>query len=79
MPEKGENMKNYFLKLLSLIGLAPTQDEKDMVRKIKNSYSSLKVSGRGVVSVSADEVINNPEFRNLYARASAIVEREKEK
>lgn len=69
-------MKFYFFKFLSLIGLAPSKDEEEMVRKIKNSYSSLKVSGRGVVSVSADEVINNPEFKDLYARASAIVEKE---
>ncbi|CAD7560617.1 hypothetical protein CIP106467_0827 [Citrobacter europaeus] len=48
-----------------------------MVRKLKNTYSSLKVVGRGTITVSADEVINNPEFKELYIRASNIVERSK--
>ncbi|MDQ0020092.1 hypothetical protein [[Curtobacterium] plantarum] len=62
-------------KLLSFVGLAPRKDEEEMVEKIKNTYSSLKVVGRGTVTVSADEVIGNPEFRDLYARASNIVAR----
>lgn len=61
--------------ILSFVGLAPNKDEEEMVRKIKNTYSTLKVVGRGTVTVSADEVIGNPEFRDLYARASDIVAR----
>lgn len=70
-------MKIYFLNVLRFLGLAPSKDEENMVAKIKNSYSSLKVSNRGVVSVSVDEVIKNSHFKDLYARASAIVERDK--
>lgn len=43
-------MKIYFLNVLRFLGLAPSKDEENMVAKIKNSYSSLKVSNRGVVS-----------------------------
>ena len=63
--------------ILRSFGLAPGKDEEEMVRKLKNTYSSLKVVGRGTITVSADEVINNPEFKELYIRASKIVERSK--
>ena len=63
--------------ILRFLGLAPGKDEEEMVRKLKNTYSSLKVVGRGTITVSADEVINNPEFKELYIRSSNIVERSK--
>lgn len=63
--------------LLRFLGLAPSKDEEEMVKKLRNTYTSLKVVGRGTVTVSADEVINNPEFKDLYERASNIVERSK--
>lgn len=65
-------MKNILLCIARFLDLAPSEYEKKMVEKIKNSYSSLRVSSRGVVSVSADEVINNPEFQDLYPKKEAI-------
>jgi len=72
-------MKNILLCIARFLDLAPSEAEKKMVDKIKNSYSSLKVSNRGVVSVSADEVINNPEFQDLYPKISEIVKRSNER
>jgi hypothetical protein len=59
--------------LLSYIGLAPTPEEMEMVNAINNTYESMKVVGRGTVTVSVEEVINNPEFKDLYPLAKDIV------
>lgn len=71
-------MKNILLCIARFLDLAPSKDEKKMIEKIKNSYSSLRVSNRGVVSVLADEVINNPEFQELYPKVSKIVKKSNE-
>ncbi|HFU2860265.1 TPA: hypothetical protein ACGQ50_003850 [Enterobacter cloacae] len=62
-------------RIFSFVGLAPSKEEEEMVKKIKNTYTTLRVVGRGTVTVSADEVIGNPEFQDLYPRVSNIVAR----
>ncbi len=52
--------------ILSLIGLAPKRHEYEIVEKLGSTYKTLKVIGRGTVTVSIVEVVNNKEFEHLH-------------
>ncbi|VTQ59417.1 Uncharacterised protein [Campylobacter jejuni] len=65
-------------KLMIFLGLAPDNNEMEMVKKIRDSYSSLEVVGRGTVRISAKEIRQDPAFKKLSVRAQRIVESSQE-
>lgn len=72
-------MRNKKRKILSYIGLAPTLEEEEMIEIINNTYKSAKVGRYGGISISAEEVINNPEFKGLDAIFKSIIARDKKR
>jgi hypothetical protein len=60
--------------LLSLLGLAPTERDREIAQLVKNSYKSVRVVGRGTIKIDAKEVRDSPEFQRALQRAQAIVE-----
>ncbi len=60
--------------LMVYLGLAPKKDEMEMVNKIRESYNTLEVVGRGTVRISAKEIRQDPVFKDLSERAQRIVE-----
>lgn len=60
--------------LLRLLGLAPTQRDREIAQLVKNSYKSVRVVGRGTIKIDAKEVFDSPEFQRALQRAQAIVD-----
>lgn len=72
-------MINKKRKILSYIGLAPIPEEEEMIEIINITYKSAKVSRRGGISICAEEVINNPEFKGLDKIFKSIIEGDKKR
>lgn len=51
----------------------PSKEEAEFVERINNSFKSLRVVGRGTVTVDVQEVQNSPEFKKALARAKELV------
>lgn len=60
--------------LLSLLGLAPTQRDREIAQLVNNSFKSVRVVGRGTIKIDAKEVFDSPEFQLALQRAQAIVD-----
>ena len=60
--------------LLRLLGLAPTQRDREIAQLVKNSFKSVRVVGRGTIKIDAKEVFDSPEFQLALQRAQAIVD-----
>ena len=60
--------------LLRLLGLAPTQRDREIAQLVKNSFKSVRVVGRGTIKIDAKEVFDSPEFQRALQRAQAIVD-----
>ncbi|EGQ8181299.1 hypothetical protein U5884_004616 [Vibrio parahaemolyticus] len=56
------------------LGMWGTKEERDLSKKIKNSYSSLKVVGRGTVFISPEEVHKDLVANDIYEKAKKLVE-----
>jgi len=59
--------------LLRLLGLAPSEDDRKLKELVNNSYSSIKVVGRGTIRIDPKEVSQSEEFKRARAQAKAIV------
>lgn len=53
--------------------IRPSKSEQDFAEKLSNSFKSLKVEGRGTVSVDVSEVQKSEAFRKQLTRARALV------
>lgn len=63
-----------FKKFLQYIGLAPTQEDKELKELIDNSYKSLRVVGRGTGKIDPSEVRQSKEWKEAKGKARAILE-----
>jgi hypothetical protein len=61
------------VSLLELIGLAPTERDQRLRKLVSNSYTSVKVVGRGTVKIDPQEVSASDEFRQARREARMIV------
>lgn len=61
------------MKFLGKFGWAPSERVKKRRELVENSYSSVKVVGRGTINIDPSEVTKTPEFRAARAKAKAIV------
>lgn len=62
----------------TLLGI-PNQTEQDrqIIKELNNSYSSLRVVGRGTMMVDPSEVSDNIASNGFYEKARRIVESSK--
>ena len=61
-------------KLLEFIGLEPSDREKQTLENLKeHGNSSMKVVGRGTLTMSEREAKKSPAYRELAERASEIL------
>jgi hypothetical protein len=61
-------------KLLDFLGFGLTAQDKELAKKLNESYDTLRVVGRGTVMVDANEVRENIKRQGLYQKAKEIVE-----
>jgi len=65
------------IKIICKILVRGTNSTKERKRAIRyaigNSYTSMKIEGRGTIYVDPSEVRNNMESENLFDRAERIV------
>ncbi len=61
------------MSLLRLLGLSPSEEDKKLKKLVENSYSSIRVVGRGTVKIDPNEVRNTKEFQDAREEAKAIV------
>jgi hypothetical protein len=69
-------MSDFWLKIITL-GVAGTKEERALASKIKGSYSSLKVVGRGTISIDPSEVHKDLVASGVFERAEKLVEASK--
>lgn len=67
-------MSNFLLKLLQLIGIIQTPENKAMSELVKSGYKS-SVVGRGTVMVDVEDVMADPNFINFRAKAKRLTNR----
>lgn len=61
-------------KILGLLGIIPTEEEQRILDKIKASqYTSMKVVGRGTLTMEAYEVASSAAFKKRTEQARQIV------
>lgn len=56
-------------------GLIGSKEDRALSKKIKESYASFRVVGRGTISISAAEVHDDLVQNGAYEKAQALVER----
>jgi hypothetical protein len=61
------------LKFLVMLGLAPSENDKELAKLINNSYDSVQVVGRGTIKIDPGEVYRSPEFKVMQAKAKKII------
>lgn len=61
------------MKVLKVLGLAPSSQDKRLKELVDKSYSSVRVVGRGTVRIDPKEVRQSAEFRKAMALAKEIV------
>lgn len=62
-----------FNRLAQYFGFAPSENEIEMVNKIRNSYKSIEVVGRGTVRIDPAEVRRDPVFIENAQKARSLV------
>lgn len=53
----------------------PSKEERQFAERLKKSYKTLRVEGRGLVTVDVTEVQNSEEFKKNLERAKQLVNR----
>lgn len=61
-------------QILIYLGFAPSEQDKKLRALVENSYTSLRVVGRGTVRIDPDEVRQSEEFKRALALAREICE-----
>lgn len=60
--------------ILKVLGLAPSERDKELRSLVEQSYDSVQVVGRGTIKIDPEEVHRSKEFQNARALAKKIVE-----
>ena len=61
------------MTILRMLGLSPSEEDKKLKQLVENSYTSLRVVGRGTVKIDPKEVRNTEEFKRANKAAKDIV------
>lgn len=61
------------MNILKLLGLVPGEEDKKLRQLVENTYSSVRVVGRGTVKIDPTEVRKTPEFKRARTAAKSIV------
>lgn len=61
------------MKLLQILGLSPSEQDKKLKKLVDNSYKSVRIVGRGTVKIDPKEVRDTEEFRKARREAMEIV------
>lgn len=59
--------------ILKVLGLAPSNRDKELKELVAQSYASVRVVGRGTINIDPQEVRQSDEFKRAMAQAKAIV------
>lgn len=62
------------MNILEVIGLAPSKRDNELKKLVAQSYSSVRVVGRGTINIDPREVRQSDEFRRALAQAKVIVD-----
>ncbi len=60
--------------LLRVLGLAPSDRDREIMQLVKGSYKSVQVVGRGTIKIDPQEVLETPEFQHALKLAKEIVD-----
>lgn len=61
------------MKLLKLFGMLRSEQDKHLKQLVDNSYSSVRVVGRGTVKIDSEEVTKHRNFQQARQKAKEIV------
>lgn len=61
------------MSFLSMLGLAPNEDDKRLRELVQGSYKKVKVVGRGTIRIDPKEVSSSKEFKNAQDKARNLV------
>ena len=61
------------MSFLSMLGLAPNEEDKRLKKLIQDSYKEVKVVGRGTIRIDPKEVSSSDEFKNAQNKARTLV------
>lgn len=61
------------MAILRMLGLSPSEEDKKLKKLVDNTYTSVRVVGRGTVKIDPHEVRNTKEFKKAREDAKAIV------
>lgn len=61
------------MSLLSFLGLAPSESDKELIQLVIRSYRNVQVVGRGTIKIDPDEVMKSEEFQRARAKTRKIV------
>lgn len=61
------------MSFLSMLGLAPNEEDKRLKELVEGSYKRVKVVGRGTIRIDPREVSSSKEFKNAQEKARSLV------
>ncbi|HRB97380.1 MAG TPA: hypothetical protein PKY67_06680 [Nitrosomonas sp.] len=61
------------MSFLSMLGLAPNEEDKRLKKLVQDSYKEVKVVGRGTIRIDPKEVSSSDEFKNAQNKARTLV------
>lgn len=64
------------MSVFTVLGLAPSEKEKELKRVVDNSYKNIEVVGRGGIKIDPTEVRNTEEFKTAQKKAKQLVEQQ---
>lgn len=62
------------MNILKKLGLSPNENDKKLKILIDNTYKTVRVVGRGTITIDPSEVKNSSEFKEAQKKAKKIVE-----
>lgn len=61
------------MNILKKLGLYPSESDKKLKNLIDNTYKTVRVVGRGTITIDPSEVTNSSEFKEAQEKAKKIV------
>lgn len=61
------------MSFLSMLGLAPNEEDKRLRKLVQGSYTKVRVVGRGTIRIDPREVSNSVEFKEAQKKARDLV------
>lgn len=62
--------------LSRLTSFLRSREDEELMQLVNNSWRTLRVVGRGTLTVDPKEVYNSPEFKNALKRMEALAEKQ---